>query len=183
MALTRKMLEAMGIEAEKIESIIEAHSESVNAIKADRDSWKTKAESVDTTEDWKAKYEKEHSDFETFKTSQQKREIRSAKEAALREVYKEAGIAEKYIPSLLRIADYDKLELDKDGKAREHSKLVETAKSENADFIPVTTVKGAETATPPAGGKVKMTKEQIFAISDPAARQKAIAENLDVFGY
>ncbi len=183
MALTRKMLEAMGIDAEKIESIIEAHSESVNAIKAERDNWKAKAESVDTTEDWKAKYEKEHSDYEAFKTNQQKRETRTAKETALREVYKEAGIAEKYIPALLRIADYDKVELDKDGKARDHARLVETAKSENADFIPVTTVKGAETATPPAGDKVRMTKDQIFAITDPAARQKAIAENLDVFGY
>lgn len=183
MALTRKMLEAMGIDNDKIESIIEAHSESVNALKAERDDWKAKAESVDTTEDWKAKYEKEHSDFDAYKTSQQKRETRTAKESALREVYKEAGIAEKYIPALLRIADYDKVELDKDGKAKNHADLVNTAKSENADFIPVTTVKGAETATPPVGGKVKPTKEEIFAITDPAARQKAIAENLDVFGY
>lgn len=183
MALTRKMLEAMGIDAEKIESIIEAHSESVNAIKAERDNWKAKAESVDTTEDWKAKYEKEHSDFEAFRTAQHTRETRAAKETALREVYREAGIAEKYIPALLRIADYDSIEIGKDGKARDHARLVEAAKTENADFIPVTTVKSAETATPPAGGKVKMTKEQIFAITDPAARQKAIAENLDVFGY
>lgn len=181
MALTRKMLEAMSIDAEKIESIIEAHSETVNAIKAERDNYKKIAESVDTTEDWKSKFEKEHADFETYKNNQQKRETRTAKEAAMREVYKEAGIAERYIPALLRIADYDKIELDKEGKAKDHAQLVEAAKTENADFIPVTTVKSAETATPPAAGKPAMTKEQIFAIKDATARQKAIADNLSLF--
>lgn len=182
MALTRKMLEAMGIDPGKIESIIEAHSETVNALKQERDAYKEQAESVDTTEDWKSKYEREHSDFETFKNNQQKREIRTAKEAAMREVYREAGVAEKYIPSLLRIADYDAIELGKDGKAKDHARLVESARTENADFIPVTTVKGAETATPPSGGKPTMTKEQIFAIKNATVRQKAIAENLSLFG-
>ena len=39
MALTRKMLKAMGIEEDKIEQIIEAHSETVDSLKADRDSY------------------------------------------------------------------------------------------------------------------------------------------------
>ena len=72
MGLTRKMLEAMGIENDKIESIIEAHSETVTALKAEREHYKEVAESVDTSEDWKAKYEKEHSDFESFTDKQQK---------------------------------------------------------------------------------------------------------------
>lgn len=37
MALTRKMLKAMGIEDEKIDQIIEEHAESVNALKAKLD--------------------------------------------------------------------------------------------------------------------------------------------------
>ncbi len=183
MALTRKMLEGMGIDNDKIEAIIEAHSDSVNAIKAERDRYKATAESVDTSEDWKAKYDKEHSDFETFKETQQKKETRAAKENALREVYKDAGIAEKRISALLRIADYDNVELGKDGKAKNHDELVETAKTEYADFIPVQTMQsGVETAMPPAGnGKVTMTKEQIFAIKDPVERQNAIAENISLF--
>jgi hypothetical protein len=35
MALTRKMLKAMGIEEEKIEQIIEAHAETVDGLKED----------------------------------------------------------------------------------------------------------------------------------------------------
>ena len=38
MSLTRKMLKAMGIEEEKIDQIIEAHSETVDSLKAVRDS-------------------------------------------------------------------------------------------------------------------------------------------------
>ena len=37
MALTRKMLKAMGIEDEKIDQIIEAHAETTEALKAERD--------------------------------------------------------------------------------------------------------------------------------------------------
>ena len=43
MAFTRKMLKAMGIEDEKIDQIIDAHSETVDALKADRDAYKEDA--------------------------------------------------------------------------------------------------------------------------------------------
>ena len=46
MSLTRKMLKAMGIEEEKIDQIIEAHSETVDSLKADRDSYKEDAEKL-----------------------------------------------------------------------------------------------------------------------------------------
>ena len=40
MSLTRKMLKAMGIEDEKIDQIIEAHTETVDALKEQRDGYK-----------------------------------------------------------------------------------------------------------------------------------------------
>ena len=43
MALTRKMLKAMGIEDEKIDQIIEAHTETVDALKVERDQYKEDA--------------------------------------------------------------------------------------------------------------------------------------------
>ena len=45
MALTRKMLKAMGIEDEKIDQIIEAHTETTDALKQQRD--EAKAEAAD----------------------------------------------------------------------------------------------------------------------------------------
>ena len=46
MALTRKFLIALGIEAEKIDQIIEGHSEAVEALKAQRDEAEAKAEEL-----------------------------------------------------------------------------------------------------------------------------------------
>jgi len=46
MALTRKMLKAMGIESDAIDQIIEAHTETVDALKEQRDGYKVEAEKV-----------------------------------------------------------------------------------------------------------------------------------------
>ena len=40
MALTRKYLSALGLEADKIDQIIEAHTESLEGIKSERDKYK-----------------------------------------------------------------------------------------------------------------------------------------------
>ena len=46
MALTRKMLKAMGIEEEKIEQIIEAHAETVDTLKEQRDTLKADSDKL-----------------------------------------------------------------------------------------------------------------------------------------
>lgn len=46
MALTRKYLSALGIDAEKVDEIIAAHSETVESLKEQRDSYKTDAEKL-----------------------------------------------------------------------------------------------------------------------------------------
>ncbi|WP_154515872.1 MULTISPECIES: hypothetical protein [unclassified Collinsella] len=47
MALTRKMLKAMGIEDEKIDQIIEEHAESANALTTQSDEFKEAAGKAD----------------------------------------------------------------------------------------------------------------------------------------
>ena len=44
MALKRNFLSALGIEADKIDEIINAHAETVDALKEERDEYKKKAE-------------------------------------------------------------------------------------------------------------------------------------------
>ena len=46
MAFTRKMLKALGIEEDKIDQIMDAHVEVVDALKADRDTYKADAEKL-----------------------------------------------------------------------------------------------------------------------------------------
>lgn len=197
MALTRKMLKAMGIEDEKIEQIIEAHTETVDGLKEQRDAYKADAEKLADVQKqldkankdleasgkdtYKVKYEAIKEEFESFKKEQAAKETHSAKESAYRELLKAAGISEKRIAAILKVSDIDSVELDENGEIKDANKLTESIKAEWADFIPTTTTRGAQTATPPANTGSGMTREQISGIKDRAERRAAIAANLDVF--
>lgn len=183
MSLTRKMLEAMGIEAGKIDTIVEAHRETVDPIMRERDELKAKLDSIDTSKDWKAEFEKEHSDFEAYKAEQGKRDNSRAKASAYRELLKSTGMTDSRVEAVMRVSDIDGIELDKDGKAKNADKLLESIKAEWSEFIPAVKVEGMTVATPPHSmGAPKMTKDEIFAIRDAGERQRAIAANLDLFG-
>lgn len=166
MSLTRKMLKAMGIEDEKIDQIIEAHTETVDALKEQREQYKADAEKLadvqrqldkanqdleDAGKDaYKVKYESLKEEYDGYKQQQEQQKTHSAKENAYRELLKSAGVSEKRIDAVLKVSDVDGLELGEDGKAKDAEKLTETIKTEWADFIPVTTETGAQTATPPS---------------------------------
>lgn len=50
MSLSRKLLESLGLEADKVSTIIEAHAETVEALKAQIATYKTDAEQKAATE-------------------------------------------------------------------------------------------------------------------------------------
>lgn len=165
MALTRKMLKAMGIEDEKIDQIIDAHTETVDGLKADIEKYRTDAEKLpgvqkelEAAQDgleagkkdsWKVKYDAIKEEFEGYKSEQTKKETRAAKESAYRNLLKATGINEKRIESVLKVSDVDSLELDDKGAIKDAAKLTDSIKTEWADFISTTTTKGAESHTPP----------------------------------
>ena len=190
MALSRKMLEEMGLEDTQISAIINAHRETVDGLKNEITTYTNQIEGLEndkknlTTEssEWKQKYEDEHSDFEDFKSKQADKDLTTTKEKAYTKLLKEAGISEKRIASILRVTDMKSLEL-KDGKFTNEDELTESIKDEWADFIVTTEVKGADTPKPKDNtGGTKKTKEEIDAIKDTAERQKAMAENLSLYG-
>lgn len=198
MALTRKYLKAMGIEDEKIDQIIEAHTDTVNALKEERDNYKTDAEKLPDVQreldelkakgddGYKEKYEKERSDFEAYKTEVANKESRVAKENAYRELLKSAGIKETHIETLAdtRAAqgDIDGIEL-KDGAIVDADKLVSALKERWSGYVVTTETRTAGIETPPAntggGGK---TKDEILAIKDGTERRRAMAQNPELFG-
>ena len=195
MSLTRRMLKAMGIEEEKIEQIIEAHTETVSALKDERDSYKEDAEKLaDVQKELNTAKEKlaKHGDGETvsktefdelkkeyedYKKDITAKETRTAKVNAFRELLKAAGVSDKRFDTVIKVSDIDGLELDKAGKIKDAEKITENIKTEWADFIPTTTVVGANTANPPAttGGSFK-TRAEIMKIKDTTERQAALAE-------
>lgn len=195
MSLTRKMLKAMGIEEEKIDQIIEAHTETVDGFKDKLNDYKDKAEKYDGVKkelddlkdgdnDWQKKYEKEHSDFEAYKTDITAKETKRTKEHAYRELLRGAGVSEKRLDAILKVTNLDSVELDKDGKIKDADKHTETVKTEWADFVETTSTQGANTANPPAntGKGTTKTKEEIMAIKDGAVRRAEMAANPQLFG-
>lgn len=204
MSLTRKALVAMGIEAEKIDQIIDMHTETVDALKRERDDAKDEAkkfkddseklasverELEDLKNDkgqpdkYKDKYDTLKNEYDTFKNDVAAKETKAAKSKAYRDMLKEIGISEKRIDSVMKVADLDSFELDDAGAIKDVDKVKTTAKNEWSDFIETAGTKGAKTATPPKNTDVKMTKEEIMKIEDDGERQRAIAENHELFGF
>ena len=197
MSLTRKMLKAMGIEEEKIDQIIEAHSETVDSLKADRDSYKEDAEKLKDVQKelddlkakgddgWKEKHDRLKAEFDQYKNDVQAKETKAAKEAAYRAILKDANLSEKGIEKAIKYADWDKIELGEDGKLKGANDHIKAVREEWAEYVTTTTTTGAKTSTPPANnGGAKMTKAEIYAKDEhgryklsTAERQKALAEN------
>ena len=197
MSLTRKMLKAMGIEEEKIDQIIEAHSETVDSLKADRDSYKEDAEKLKDVQKelddlkakgddgWKEKHDRLKEEFDQYKNDVQEKETKAAKEAAYRAILKDANLSEKGNEKAVKYAEWDKIELDADGKLKGANDHIKAVRDEWAEYVTTTTTTGAKTSTPPANnGGAKLTKAEIYARDDhgryklsTAERQKALAEN------
>lgn len=197
MAFTRKFLAALGIEPDKVDEIMQAHVEVTDALKEERDKYKIDAEKLPAVEDelnafkekaagedpYKEKFEKLQGEFDTYKADVETKALTAQKEKAFRQALLDIGIPEKRIDSVMKVSDLAKIELDKEGAIKEGDKLKEGLKTEWADFIATTKTEGAKTATPPANtGKTTMTRDQIRAITDTAARQKAMLDNPSLFG-
>lgn len=198
MALTRKMLKAMSIDDDKIDQIIDAHTETVDALKNERDQYKDGAQKLEAVQEelntlkakgddgFKAKYEAEKAAHDKLKADITAKETKQAKTNAYRALLKEAGIDEKRIETVLKASTptIDGIELDADGKITDADKYSADIKTEWADFVVKTSTKGANTKTPPANGGrgTTMTKAEIDAIKDRAERQKAIAANPELYG-
>jgi hypothetical protein len=203
MSLTRKFLKAMGIEEEKIDQIIDAHSETVSALKDEMADYKSNAEKLTSVQKeldkmkadakaaeekngkdpYKVKYEAIKEDFENFKKDIATKEAKANKEKLYSELLKECGISEKRINAILKVTELDSMEVDENGKLKDAKDLTKSIKEEWADFITKTEPKGADVATPPKGNGKTTTKEEIMKIKDAGERQKAIADNRELFGY
>lgn len=193
MALSRKFLAALGIEADKIDEIINAHSETVEALKEERDTFKGKAEKYDKAQKdldeankkiedlgkedaYKVKYEALKEDFDEYKKGVEAEKVNTSKTAAYKKLLKEIGISEKRIDSVAKLAELDKIKLDKDGKIEGYEDLKKSLSEEWSDFIVSSGREGAGTATPPGSSGTAKTREEIMKIKDTSERQKAWGE-------
>ena len=170
MALTRKMLKAMGIDEDKIEQIIDEHSESISAIKAERDDYKEKAEQLSDIQKQLEKAQRKAikaDEWENKYNEIESKQSKESKETAYRRLLKDIGISnDARIDKIIRISDLSRVQME-DGKIKNADSLKTDLKKEWSDFIPTTSTKGADTQTPPTTTPtIIKSKADIYAKDD-----------------
>ena len=131
MSLTRSFLKSLGLEEEKISSIIEAHSETVSALnqryseletryndaKQSADQLPELQKELETMkkEDFRTKYESEKSAHEALRESLARKESRAACEKAVRAYYIGKSIKGDNLTIAMRGTPLDDIKLGEDG--------------------------------------------------------------------
>lgn len=198
MGLTRKGLKAMGLTEEQVDSIIEAHAETVDGLKDKLKAAEVESEKLkgiqrelddlkaNPGEDYKAKYEAEKKAFAEYKADQTAKEAKAAKEAAVKAYFEGKNITGANLAIAMRGARDEIAGIELDGTSiKDTSALDALVTGEFAGLVVTTTKQGAATATPPTNtGGSKLTRADIFKRDDKgryimstAERQKALAEN------
>lgn len=192
MALTRKYLKGLNLTDEQVDSIIEAHTEVTDALKAQVTDLQGKADRLESVQkeldgikggkDWKAEHDKVKKELDDYRQEVAGKEKLAAVKAAYKKLLDAENIPAKFHDKIIRLTDFGQMELDGDG-LKDADKQRETIKKDWGEFVATTQTRGATVTNPPATGKATRTKDEIMAIKDTAERQKAIAENHEVFGF
>lgn len=201
MKLTRKFLATLGIEEEKADEIINVHAETVNSLKDELEAAQSEASKLPTVlkeldelkaaaadaekgeNPFEVKYNALKEEFASFKKETEAAAARAKKEQLFKALLRDVGVAEKRIDAVVKVSDLDGIKLDKEGKIEDAAAVKKQVAKEWEDFVVTEKTVGAETAKPPAstGGSTYASKSEIMAIHDPETRQKAIADNIQLF--
>ncbi len=205
MALTRKALATMGIEADKIDQIIEMHTDTVNGLKDDIAKYKTDAEKLSDVqkerddlkaelakngeEDWKSKYDKVQKDFDDYKKADKAKAETAKKTEAYKSLLLDAGVSAKHIDQILKVSadEISKIGFDEDGKVKDADSIKESIQKGWDSFIAKEGEKGANVPTPPSNnGGGLLTRDDIYKkddkgryVMDAKHRQEALAKIIE----
>ena len=187
----------MGLTDEQVDTIIEAHGDTVDGLKKDIQRYKDDAEKLPGVQkelddlkkdggDYKAKYDKEHKDFQEYKDGVTKKEAAAAKEKAARAYFESKGIPAKSMGLVIRGAkgEIDGLELDGE-KIKDTSALDSLLDGDYKGLIGKVKKTGTDTETPPDASGGAKSRAEIYKKDDKgryilsaSERQKALAENM-----
>lgn len=163
MALTRKMLKALGLSEEHIETIVEAHVETVTALTRERDDFKVQAESLEAVTKERDSYKEQaekagdaakvQAEFDAYKQQIETEKTNAAKTTAVRKALKDAGAhREEFVELLMGKVDLDKVEMDGDA-VKDSAALVDPLKTSYAGCFGTPGSSPVPPADPPTGGK------------------------------
>jgi len=160
MALTRKFLSALGIDEDKQQAIIDAHTETVEGLKNQAAQYKADAEKLTEVQAELKKAQdavknsgdaqKIQEAFDKYKADVQAKETKAAKEAAMRKLAKDAGLDEKGIERAVKYG-LASIELDEAGEIKDANDHIKALREEWPENIRAKVENNDPTPTPPAG--------------------------------
>ena len=179
---------------EEIENrLVALHLGVVDPLKDDLTKYKTDAEKLPSVQKelddlkaagdggYKEKYEKEHLDFEAFKTDITAKESKAAKEKAVRAYFESKNITGANLDLAMRGCGEEMAALELDGdKIKDTKALDALVDGTYKGLVSKQTVR-VDTGARFNGGGKPMTKDEIMQITDRAERRAAIAANMDLF--
>lgn len=197
MAFGRKFLASLGIDSDKIDTIIDAHVDVVNGLKDEAEQYKAKAETADglqkqvndlqskldaaDSDGYKAKYDKLSSDFNKYKSDIDNEHTLAKKKDAFKALMKASGVPENWYDRILKTEDLSSIDLNEDGTLKDADKLSDSLKSEWSEVIPTETQTGTKTSTPPQQAQKTFSRDDIKKMSadDINANWDAIKQSLN----
>lgn len=192
MALTRKALKAMGLTDEQVDSVIEMHTETTDALKAQRDDNKAAADRLAEVEaeletmkndGYKQKYEDKCKEYDKLVEEAAAEKTRAAKEKAARAYFEGKNIVGANLDLAMRAcgAEVAALEMDED-KIKDTAALDALIAGAYKNLVSTQRVKGSNPATPPKGnGEPGLTKADVLKMSY-AERAELYEKNPEQFG-
>ena len=162
MSLTRKLLKGMGLTDEQVDTIIEAHTDTVDGLKEQVKTYKADAEKLPNVQkeldDLKAAgdggWEEKAKDFEKkyndLVAENKNKETKAAKESAAKAFFESKGITGNSLEIAMRGSSAEIAALDLDGeKIKDSSALDALVNGTFKALVSTTTTKGADIPNPP----------------------------------
>ena len=170
MSLTRKYLKTLGLTEAQIEGVIRAHAETVDGLKEEIDSAKGDSDRL-------------RQEYDQYRADAEQRRREDDVKAAYRKLLEREHVDPRRFEAIERATSYDAMTLDDAGALADSDKLAADIRRDWSDFIVTTRRRGAKVSTPPAGDRQPPSRREILSIRDTAQRQRAIAENHELFGF
>lgn len=171
MAFTRKMLKALGIDDDKIEQIMDAHTEVTESLKQERDTAKAAADELDKVKDeldkakqslkdadkngkdLQSKYDTEHAEFEKLKNEITAKATKEKTDKAITEWAKSHGYSEAGAKKIAKYGGYgDRIKFDEDGKPTNLDELESDIAAEWGEYKGDTKTDTHQSSNPITGG-------------------------------
>lgn len=155
MALTRKYLASMGLEQDKIDAIIGEHTDTTDALKAERDKYKAMTDEIDglksqikelekskadaekhkaDADKYKADYEAEKAAHDKLKSDNAAQAETAKKTAALKKLLKDNSYHDKGLDKIVKYTDLSSLELDENGNFKDAEKIMANIEGEWGEY-------------------------------------------------